>query len=156
MTDPSASPGTTDGAAGAPRGRRLGCKLLLSLVALLLALAVAEGMLHLLGVGAEAERLVRDPVFGWRNRPGWRGPVFSINSLGFLGDEFSPRKPEGAVRIFCLGGSCTAGDLLPDFDHTYPRHLTRQITSPIFSHCQFRDLGLPRRSSAGGGTKTGD
>ena len=108
-----------------PRRGGMGRKLLVSLVACLVALALAEGTLHVLGIGARAERLVRDPVFGWRNRAGWRGPKFAINALGFLGDEFAAQKPAGTLRIFCLGDSCTAGDLLPSFGDTYPRQLER-------------------------------
>lgn len=126
MADAPPSPESAEATPDTPPPRRgLGRKLLLSAVAVLVALAVAEGALHVLGIGGRAERLIRDPAFGWRNRPGWRGPKFGINSLGFLGEEFDPQKPDGVIRIFCLGCSCTAGDLLPSFDDTYPRQLER-------------------------------
>jgi len=32
-----------------------------------------------------------------------------INNLGFKGDEFSQDKPEGVIRIFCVGASSTEG-----------------------------------------------
>ena len=124
MTTPPESPEPSD---QAPPPRRLGRKLLLAVVAVVFALALAESLLHLLGVAGRADRLVRDPIFGWRNRPGWQGPVFSINSRGFLGADFDVPKPKGTVRVFCLGDSCTAGDLLPDFDETYPRQLERLL-----------------------------
>jgi lysophospholipase L1-like esterase len=34
---------------------------------------------------------------------------YSTNSLGFRGDEFSAKKPEGKVRIICTGDSSTFG-----------------------------------------------
>ena len=111
----------------APPRRSLAARVALSLAAAAVALAAAEATLHIVGCQVRADRLVRDPLLGWRNKPGWRGPVFSINSLGFLGPEFSPAKPGGTLRIFCLGDSCTAGDLLADFEHTYPRQLRRLL-----------------------------
>jgi lysophospholipase L1-like esterase len=90
-------------------------------------LVLAEVGLQVAGVEIRAERLVRDPVLGWRNRPGWKGPVFSVNSRGFLGPEFSPQKERGTLRVFCLGESCTAGDLLPSFEDTYPRQVAREL-----------------------------
>jgi len=126
MTEPPPNPGPSQPprARGAPG---LGAKLVLCAVACLVALAVAEGALHLLGIEIRADRLARDPMLGWRNRPGWVGAAFRVNSRGFLGPEFSPAKPAGAVRVFCLGDSTTAGDLLPSYDDTYPRQLERLL-----------------------------
>lgn len=47
---------------------------------------------------------------------------FSINSRGFRGLEFSPQKSAGTIRIFCLGGSTTAGNWVDD-DQTWPAFL---------------------------------
>ena len=102
-------------------------KLLLCVAAVAVALALAEAALHVLGVAGRPERLVRDPLLGWRNRAGWQGPVFSVNSRGFLGPEFGVPKPAGAVRIVCLGDSCTAADLLADHAQAYPRQLERLL-----------------------------
>lgn len=43
----------------------------------------------------------------------------SINSLGFCGRDFQPRKPAGVFRIVCLGESSTFGFHNPDTG-TYP------------------------------------
>ncbi|MFP4056084.1 MAG: SGNH/GDSL hydrolase family protein [Candidatus Brocadiia bacterium] len=123
---PSPPPGR-DETTEAPAPRSLRARLLLVLAGLLGALVVAEAALQVGGVEVRAGRLTRDPLLGWRNRPGWEGPVFSVNSLGFLGEEFSPTKPPGTVRVFCLGDSCTAGDLLASFDRTYPRQLEQEL-----------------------------
>jgi len=110
-----------------PRRRKLRRRLLLSLLALVFALAAAEAVLQIVGVEIRASRLVRDPILGWRNRPGWVESNFSINSRGILGPEFAAQKPPGTIRILCLGDSCTAGDLLRSFDETYPRQLQREL-----------------------------
>lgn len=46
----------------------------------------------------------------------------TINSLGFRGNEFSPLKKKGTVRIFCIGESSTFGAGSPD-DWTWPARL---------------------------------
>jgi len=96
-------------------------------VSLCVALALGEGALQILDVEIRAERIVRDPILGWRNRPGWRGSTYGINSRGCLGPEFAAAKPEGVIRILCLGDSCTAGDLLPNFADTYPQQLREEL-----------------------------
>jgi lysophospholipase L1-like esterase len=53
--------------------------------------------------------LVRDPVMGWMNKPGFRNRSFEINSLGLRGPEVVLPKPAGTLRIVCLGDSGTFG-----------------------------------------------
>jgi lysophospholipase L1-like esterase len=91
------------------------------------ALVLAEAALQLAGLEIRAERLVRDPILGWRNRPGYADETLSINSHGCIGPEFSAAKPPGVVRVVCLGDSCTAGDLLPNAGDRYPRQLEREL-----------------------------
>jgi lysophospholipase L1-like esterase len=50
--------------------------------------------------------------------------VFSVNSLGFRGPEFSPETKRARLRIFCMGGSTTAGDSNDDAQ-TWPAQLER-------------------------------
>ncbi|NQT50744.1 hypothetical protein HQ576_01770, partial [bacterium] len=107
-----------------PSARR---KLLLSAVALAFSFVVAEGLLRVAGIEIMADRLVRDPVLGWRNRPGYVGETFRVNSRGFLGPELELEKAPGVVRVVCLGDSCTAGDLLDTPDQTYPRQLASAL-----------------------------
>ncbi|OGN10606.1 MAG: hypothetical protein A3J46_05355 [Candidatus Yanofskybacteria bacterium RIFCSPHIGHO2_02_FULL_41_11] len=47
---------------------------------------------------------------------------FNINSLGFRGAEFDPYNKKGKLRIFCSGGSTTAGTSTDD-DKTWPYFL---------------------------------
>lgn len=82
-----------------------------------------ELILRALPVQFSERRLLRDGLLGWKNRPNWRGPKFSINSRGFIGQEFSPKKRPGTVRVFCLGDSCIAGDYLEDYAGSFPAQL---------------------------------
>ena len=118
----------------APRKPSLWRRLLLAFAAAAFALALAELALQIVGLEVRAGRLERDALLGWRNRPGWSGPVFAVSSSGFLvpaaeGEESkcSPEKPPGTIRVVCLGDSCTAGDLLPAFAQTYPSQLARRL-----------------------------
>jgi len=54
---------------------------------------------------------VYDSVLQWRLRPdAWLpGRIGHINSLGFVGPEFEPRKRPGETRILALGDSVTYG-----------------------------------------------
>ena len=52
----------------------------------------------------------------------------NINSLGFRGEEFSPRKRSGTVRIFCTGGSQTFSSECPD-GQSYPDILEEMLNS---------------------------
>lgn len=49
---------------------------------------------------------------------------FNVNLLGFRGKEFLPDKKSARLRIFCSGGSTTAGSYLDD-DVTWPAALER-------------------------------
>jgi len=51
---------------------------------------------------------------------------YSINSLGFRGKEFTPQKKKGTIRIFCSGGSTTAGNAVAD-EETWPAALERKL-----------------------------
>jgi hypothetical protein len=57
---------------------------------------------------AGVNRLVEvDPDKAWGVKPADAESErsFHINALGFRGPSFSPRKPEGMLRVFVLGGS---------------------------------------------------
>ena len=49
-----------------------------------------------------------------------------INSAGFRGHEIQKQKPEGAYRIFCLGGSTTFNPFLK-MEESYPRQLEKLL-----------------------------
>lgn len=52
--------------------------------------------------------------------------AFTVNELGFRGRSFDPKRKSGKLRIFCLGGSTTAGHSLND-DETWPIALEAEL-----------------------------
>lgn len=100
--------------------------------------------------------LIDDPIYGNRFRPNTSAPEinflicdkyvfqntaidnldlatnkqqrirFSINSRSFRGPEFSSQKSPGTIRIFCLGGSTTAGNWVDD-NETWPAFLEKYL-----------------------------
>ena len=72
--------------------------------------------------------LVRDPATGLLiPRAGYnqqsRNISFSINSLGFRGDEIAQQKPANTVRIACLGASTTFSTEASNNHATWPAQL---------------------------------
>jgi len=51
---------------------------------------------------------------------------FNVNSLGFRGNDFSIKKNKNTIRIFCSGGSTTAGDSCND-NGTWPFFLEQEF-----------------------------
>ncbi len=114
-------------------------KLIFSLVPVVLLIGTAELMIRiwpsLLGTTAEQLESARltvvrgeSPAFGpsphtvFRLRPGARN-----NSQGFVGREFEVAKPEGVLRIACLGGSTTQGGNPQGPRASYPFYLERLL-----------------------------
>ncbi len=74
---------------------------------------------------------------------------FSINSRSFRGPEFAPRKAPGVFRIFCVGGSTTAGNWVNN-DETWPAYLEQflqphgqrveVINAGVQGWCSYQDL----------------
>ena len=52
--------------------------------------------------------------------------VWSSNSWGFRGPEFTPDKPAGIIRIVCLGASTTEGS--QEDDQTWPHYLQQDLS----------------------------
>ncbi|HOW27531.1 MAG TPA: SGNH/GDSL hydrolase family protein [Elusimicrobiota bacterium] len=82
----------------------------------------------------------------YRNTPNYRTSQIHINSLGFRGDEFTPRKPERVWRIVALGDSCTFGWGLPDGD-TYPARLADRLARECKKEVSVINAGVPGYSS---------
>ena len=53
---------------------------------------------------------------------------FNINSLGFRGPEFEKKKKSKFSRIFCSGGSTTAGSGVDD-SQTWPHYLGKELSN---------------------------
>jgi lysophospholipase L1-like esterase len=86
---------------------------------------------HALDLNAGTRSLWRRP---WHKyEPGARAEIVAggerflieINSLGYRTREFSPRKPEGTVRVLCIGGSTTVAGRTND--ETYPAILETRL-----------------------------
>ena len=89
------------------------------LVSALIALAILEGGLRLIGMGPPTTLNAFDPDTGWRNKPGAELSTstpdgatvqFSFNEYGLReGQDVRPEKPAGATRAVALGDSFTLG-----------------------------------------------
>ncbi len=104
----------------------------LTLLSIVLALAVCEGLLRVFGarVLPEPDLYAADPDLGKRMRPGWEGDEFEapvkINSKGLRSPETPYEKPAGVYRILALGDSWTFGYRMHEPD-AYPRQLERLL-----------------------------
>lgn len=129
------------------RGKR---RWLLSLVVLVLAAAIPELVLRLVGFQHASgvqfgwptpEMLVRfepDERLFWKLPPSRKG----INSLGFVGPEIEIPKPEGTWRALFLGDSCTF--------RGYPRTVEKLLARdgpPGGPRCEAVNLGIPGYTS---------
>ncbi len=84
--------------------------------------------------------LTRSDTLGWVLRPSPPETIATaaysmdlldrINSLGFRGKEISQKKPEGSLRVLCLGDSCTYGVIVSDQD-AYPAVLERLLAAKL-------------------------
>lgn len=92
--------------------------LLAIVMSFLVAAAVLEGGLRLLGMGPQPTINKFDPKLGWVKTPGTTAHrktgefdvTFQINSLGLRDDEMaSPAKPAGVRRVLMLGDSFVLG-----------------------------------------------
>ncbi len=63
---------------------------------------------------------------GIAGRPNARYEKWTLNSLGMRGPEVALKKPQGTVRILCMGASETFG-LHETADHEWPRRLERHL-----------------------------
>jgi len=86
---------------------------------------------HSLDLNAGTRSLWRRP---WHKyEPGARAEIVAggerflieINSLGYRTREFTPRKPEGTIRVLCIGGSTTVAGRTND--ETYPALLEKKL-----------------------------
>ena len=92
--------------------RRLGARLAFALAGILLALAVAELAMRVLGVG-QVMTYEASASFGYLMRPSQQvstyGNLITINSLGLRGPELKEPKPPNSLRVLFAGDSVTYG-----------------------------------------------
>lgn len=93
-------------------------------------------------------------VFGFAYKPNWRaeGSISQYNNYGFRDDDVVIPKPEGVVRIVCVGGSTTEEG--NSNDATYPNIMERKLRQHFNSDkidvinagiCGIRSFGEVRR-----------
>jgi hypothetical protein len=142
---PPGSPGSTDSSTDrTPRGKRsLGRRLLISIGTVAFVIGVLEITLRvgylirhgtwdfLPEVRMASELYEAHPYLCYAMRPnvhfGAAGVEIQTNRWGFRGRDVSREKPEGVVRIACLGGSTTFSLNASDNDHTWPAQLERVL-----------------------------
>lgn len=78
--------------------------------------------------------LIPDPA---RNRA--ERLAVTVNSRGFRGPEFAPAKKAGVLRVFCSGGSTTAGQCVEDHE-----------TWPVALQARLAELGMKAEVINGG------
>ena len=130
--------------------------LALAMGSLGLALLAAEAGVRLLSPIGPA-LLVNDPGVGKRYVPGFRGRVFideagrpvevRINSRGFRGAEWPPRKPTGGLRVAIVGDSMTAA-LATAEERTFVRRLEADLRRDGRSLAEVINFGVASASTA--------
>ena len=71
---------------------------------------------------------------------------FSINSLGYRGEEFSSRKPAGVFRIVVVGGSAVF-DLYSKPDEDWPHLIQRRLREKGYVAVECINAGVPSHAS---------
>lgn len=87
-------------------------------------------------VGRKTGKFIYDPDLGWRNRPNFSGQFEwpnritneKINSLGWIGKEFTIKKPDNVYRIAIIGCSITYGYGV-NAEEAYPKELERLLNN---------------------------
>ncbi len=124
----------------------LSALLILALTLVLFVLAVEVGLRYVRVSGLSREELSPEyldseekhrnqphPYLAYSLKPGWRSaPTAEFetahNQLGYRGPETSWRKPEGVLRILCLGGSSTYGHTPSTNEATWPARLQHHLS----------------------------
>lgn len=79
----------------------------------------------------------------WRSSPNARLQA-SHNSFGFRGEEIAWDKPEGTLRVLCLGGSSTYGEAVSSDENTWPSQLGTLLNKASTSEdFEVINLGVP-------------
>lgn len=81
----------------------------------------------------EALRWTTHRHLGYIPTPGYRSGLNRHNTLGFRGEEFPVRKPEGEYRIVCLGASTTYTSYVEDDHKSYPAVLESKLRQAGYS-----------------------
>jgi len=97
-----------------------------------------------------------DPYLFWRFKPDqtlrargvYKEPV-RINSMGFRGREFEEDKPEGTLRVACIGDSTTFGWSVGEGE-SYPPQLEQMLSRACDKRIEVLNLGVTGYTSLQG------
>jgi lysophospholipase L1-like esterase len=124
-----------------------GKKILYAIIILLICFILLEMVLRIVGVDSRKESpfflllrvheypeyFQRHPTLFWELVPNKiitgkfiAEGVYHINSHGFRGPDFEDKKPNGTIRICCIGNSCTFGWEIPE-GKTYAELLEKEL-----------------------------
>jgi lysophospholipase L1-like esterase len=87
------------------------------------------------------ERFIRHYYLGYTPKPNFELGDDRHNRLGYRGDGFPIKKPEGEFRIACLGGSTTYGAGVDNFREAFPARLGRMIANSGLDNCRVINAG---------------
>jgi lysophospholipase L1-like esterase len=91
-------------------------------------------------IAAKAFRFRGVPYINYGLSPTYPGH----NSLGYRGPEITTPKPEGVFRIATLGGSTTYGELLDNWEDTYPAQLQQMLRDEFgYENIEVINAGVP-------------
>jgi len=74
-----------------------------------------------------AVSLIKHRYLGHVNNPAYQYKNNRHNSHGFRGEELLDPKPEGTIRIVCVGGSTTYSQGVKDYQQSYPFLLNESL-----------------------------
>jgi len=84
------------------------------------------------------------PYLSYYPTPNYRKGLTSHNSLGYRGDEFALKKPDGVYRIVALGGSSTYDVSIKDNADTFTAQLEKLLKEDYgYQNVQVINAGVP-------------
>lgn len=88
------------------------------------------------------------PYLSYYPTPNYRNGQTFHNSLGYRGDEFPLKKPNGVYRIVVLGGSSTYDVRIQDNTNTFTAQLEKQLKEDYgYQNIQVINAGVPGYNS---------
>jgi len=98
---------------------------------------------------AASMRYKYHPVYHWYAKPGTYATAngqIQVNKLGWRGPAITQRKPEGTLRVLCLGGSSTFNYHAPQ-GRTWPARLEEYLRTALKRDVEVINAGTPGYSS---------
>jgi len=133
----------------AHHGRIIFLRLALAVGAILLALGMAEMGIRFFNLGPDIFRirvghcrLSENPILQYELQPGARDGLFTINRYGMRDRDVPIEKPDGEIRIACIGDSICYGTNVKQFE-TFPRQLEEILNTNSKGSYRVLNFGVP-------------